>query len=139
MLGIQACVEGFYSREFLESAGFVIVDRLRFPDTPQVRASGLLDQLGGHGLEGITYNDTYYLLRGAEDCKCLHFLELVHVAQWQILGPYRFIADYAEELSIFGYSSGAPLERMARNAEEHYAAGHEAYDVVQNVKSRLVG
>lgn len=132
-------LSGFYSRAFLQNAGFVVVDQLPLPDSPQLRASGVLTSLTSHDIVGITFDDTYYVLRGHEHEVQLHFHELVHVAQWRALGRLGFIARYLQELSRYGYSRQAPLEKMAYDAQEHYANGEAAFDVVQNVQSLLSG
>jgi hypothetical protein len=41
--------------------------------------------------EGITYLDTYFVLAERAADESLHFHELVHVVQWRILGPEKFL------------------------------------------------
>jgi hypothetical protein len=63
-------------------------------------------------MSGITYLDTYFLeLSGASE-ESLHCHELVHVVQWQVLGPRDFLLLYAAGLVEQGYL-GSPLEKMA--------------------------
>ena len=137
--GFAGGLSGFYSRAFLQKAGFVVLDELPRPDSPQLRASGVLTSLTSHDIVGITFDDTYYVLRGHEHEVRLHFHELVHVAQWRALGRLGFITRYLQELSRYGYSREAPLEKMAYDAEDHYASGGQTFDVVQSVHSRLSG
>ena len=53
--------------------------------------------------------------------EALHFHELIHVIQWQSLGPERFLKTYAEGLERFGYEN-SPLEKMAYEAEDLFTA-----------------
>jgi hypothetical protein len=46
---------------------------------------------------------------------------LIHVIQWQSLGPERFLKTYAEGLERFGYEN-SPLEKMAYEAEDLFTA-----------------
>jgi hypothetical protein len=51
---------------------------------------------------GITYLDTYFLRTDCGHEESLHFHELVHVVQWRLVGPERFLACYADGLERFG-------------------------------------
>lgn len=126
---------GYFSREFLEQAWFVLVDAVPRPDFPQLR------ELAGNELfdlvpEGITYGQTYYLLRRHETNLRLHFHELVHVAQWRQLGAACFLRRYLGEVARHGYR-GAPLERLAYELEGRYGAATPAFDVPETVRRRL--
>ena len=50
----------------------------------------------------------------------LYFHELMHVVQWRMLGPERFLAAYADGLEKFGYRN-SPLEAMAYDAQAAFA------------------
>jgi hypothetical protein len=50
---------------------------------------------------GITYLDTFFSREEGRGNESLHFHELVHVLQWQLLGPKAFIAAYAEAAQVF--------------------------------------
>ena len=62
--------------------------------------------------------DTFFVTQGELANEALHFHELIHVVQWRLLGPERFIALYAEGLERFGYRS-SPLEVIAYDLEDH--------------------
>ena len=72
---------------------------------------------------GITYLDTYFVRADQAHSESLHFRELVHVIQWRLLGPERFLAVYADGLERAGYRN-SPLEAMAYSLQERF--DHEA-------------
>jgi hypothetical protein len=109
---------GFYSPTILNTAFFVVSDEIPKPDSPELRKAGLGDFID-MDVEGITYNDTYYVKKEAVNELRLHFHELVHVIQWQELGTQGFIERYIREIQDFGYDN-APLEKMAYALDEHY-------------------
>lgn len=113
--------EGFYTVPFLQKAFFVIVDQLPKPTFPELRQMGLGDFIDME-FDGITYKNTYYILPHSINNLRLHFHELVHVAQWEELGPSSFIKRYIHEILNCGYNQ-APLEKMAYSLENHFANG----------------
>lgn len=85
---------------------------------------------------GITYLDTYFLCADRTSDESLHFHELVHVVQWRILGPERFLWLYADGLERFGYRHG-PLEVIAYDIQAQFDAGCDPLDVGAEVARRL--
>jgi hypothetical protein len=131
----QEDFKGFYSPAFLETAFFVVTDEIPKPDFPELREAGLgafIDM----NVDGITYNDTYYVKQGAADELRLHFHELVHVLQWRELTPRGFIDRYLWEIQEYGYDE-APLEKMAYALDGHYQKGDRPLDVEQFVRDNL--
>lgn len=119
--------EGYYSPEFLKQAYYVVVDSVPRPDFPELRELGLGDMID-KDVEGVTYNNTYYVLPHVADNLGLHFRELVHVAQWAQLGVVPFMQRYIHEILTLGYE-GAPLERMAYALEEQFNKQDKKLDV----------
>ena len=73
-----------------------------------------------HGdYDGITYLDTIFVKGSQANDEELYFHELIHVLQWGLLGPERFLALYADGLESFGYRD-SPLEKMAYLAEKEF-------------------
>jgi hypothetical protein len=87
--------------------------------------------------DGITYLNTYFLKRRHVSNEALHFHELIHVIQWQSLGPERFLKTYAEGLEGFGYGN-SPLEKMAYEAEGLFKRGRPVFDAERFVAARLL-
>ncbi|GIU45615.1 hypothetical protein [Shewanella algidipiscicola] len=126
---------GFYSPEFLKTAFFVVTDEIPKPDFLGLREAGL----GGFidmDVDGITYNDTYYVKKEAANELRLHFHELVHVLQWRELAPQGFIERYIREIQDFGYDN-APLEKMAYALDGHYQSKGRHLSIEQFVQESL--
>jgi len=70
-----------------------VIGEIPKPDFPELRERGLGDFIDME-VEGITYDDTYYVKAGAANELRLHFHELVHVAQWRELTPKGFMERY---------------------------------------------
>ncbi|WP_157953675.1 hypothetical protein [Oceanimonas marisflavi] len=135
-LELKAQLGGFFSDELLASAGFVILDELPSPPRAQVAALGL-DELLSPSAIGLTLADTYYLKPPAAGQLRVHFHELVHVVQWQALGPARFVERYLQEIRQHGYRQ-APLERMAYELEHRFALNPDGhFDAQARVLSLL--
>jgi hypothetical protein len=58
--------------------------------------------------------------------------ELVHVVQWQVLGPKDFLLLYAAGLAESGYRDCAP-EAMAYDHQRRFDAGDPPYSVEAEV------
>lgn len=127
--------KGFYSSDFLGAAFFVVVGEIPKPDFPELREAGMGEFLD-MDVQGITYNDTYYVKQGSANDFRLHFHELVHVAQWRELTPKGFIVRYIQEIQDFGYDE-APLENMAYALEIHYHEQGRPLSVEQFVRENL--
>jgi hypothetical protein len=125
----------YYSREVLTNAKVVAVDRVPMPP---LSSMGLVQFAGFEQMEfaGITYVDTYFLRHEHMVLESIHFHELVHVIQWRILGPERFLAVYADGLGTHGYRN-SPLEVMAYSLQERFDQGSAPFDVEALVKSQL--
>lgn len=67
----------------------------------------------------------------------LHFHELVHVVQWQHLGPERFIMAYALGHLLSGGYRTNPLEEMAYGLQARFDANTPAFDVAAIVRPEL--
>jgi hypothetical protein len=66
----------------------------------------------------------------------LHFHELVHIVQWQLLGPEQFILSYALALAEFGYSRN-PFEEIAYELQDRFARHEPPFPVEAAVKHHL--
>src|SRR6187200_2324800 len=108
----------YFSREVLERAKVVYVESV---PKPPLRALGLAQFVAFEDMDanGITYLDTFFARNEMRGDVRLHFHELVHVLQWQILGPKLFLAAYGDGLERFGYRD-SPLERMAYDLDQRF-------------------
>ncbi|WP_028303593.1 hypothetical protein [Oceanospirillum maris] len=127
--------KGFYPEEFLNSSYFVVVDEIPKPNFPELYDMGLTDFIE-MDVDGITYKSTYFIKKGFESNHRLHFHELVHVLQWQLLGGKAFIERYIQEINIHGYRN-APLEEMAYGLDSYFAAGNKPVNVPAFVQMKI--
>jgi hypothetical protein len=127
--------DGFYSSQFLRKSYFVLVDNIPKPDFTELRTMGLGDFID-MPVSGITYKDTYYLIQNQANNLRLHFHELVHVVQWELLGASNFINRYIYEIQNYGYEL-APLEKIAYFLDRHYSSGGASLDVSSYVQSKM--
>jgi len=70
----------------------------------------------------------------ASPCKLLH--QLIHIVQWSLLGPERFLATYADGLEKYGYRD-SPLEVMAYNAEATFVQSPNIFNAEELVANEL--
>jgi len=81
----------YYPSSLLEKAKVVVV-----PTVPRLPVAALGLREGFEEFEemnaaGMTFKDTYFLNHEQASLESLHFHELVHVVQWDILGVDSFI------------------------------------------------
>ncbi|KQA12395.1 hypothetical protein XM60_17575 [Vibrio cholerae] len=87
-------------------------------------------------VDGITYKNLYFVKPHMASNLALHVHELVHVAQWSMLGVQGFITRYISEVSSLGYNN-APLELMAYEIDNKFQNGTEVFDILGIVKQRI--
>jgi hypothetical protein len=125
----------YFSRAQIEAAKFVAVDRIPLPPLSSIGLRRFKEFERGD-LDGITYLDTYFLMRRVADAESLHFHEMIHVVQWRLLGAEFFLAMYASGLEKFGYRD-SPLEKMAYDAQEVFDRSEAVFDAEKFVSDRL--
>lgn len=132
-LGVSVLPHYFDPRT-LERAQVVVVDRLPVPPLTRMGLAQFAEmERFTHG--GITFLDTYFVTPDEQLNESLHFHELIHVIQWQLLGPDRFLLHYAEGLQAHGYRN-SPLEVMAYDAEDRFKQAI-IFDAEKHVAERL--
>lgn len=124
----------YFEPSTLSRAHVVVLDSV---PTPPLSALGLpqFSAFENMDADGITYKDVYFLKRQRAMVESLHFHELVHVVQWQLLGPERFILDYALGLAHKGYEDH-PFEKMAYGLEDRFCR-YETFNVERQVQDDL--
>jgi hypothetical protein len=125
----------YFSGETLTSAKVTVVDKLPVPPLSSWGLTRFAEFEGGN-FGGITYLDTFFLKRDQSRNEAMHFHELIHVIQWRILGPERFLRSYADGLERFGYRA-SPLEVMAYGAEAAFVASTDGFDAENLVAEML--
>lgn len=128
-------LSNYFPMEFLNQARVIPVDRC--PSVP-------LSEMGFSGFKefeqqiarGITFRNCYFVEKFSERDASLHFHELVHTVQWQILGEEAFILTYVAGLLSNGYRN-SPLEEMAFSLQNRFERSNEKFDTPKEIKSRL--
>lgn len=118
----------FYSADTLASAVVVEVPRVPVPPLADMGLPEFAEFQNGN-YAGITYLTTYFLAANETRHESLHFRELVHVIQWQHLGPDRFLAAYAAGYILAGGYRENPLEVMAYNVQATFDAEERTRDL----------
>jgi hypothetical protein len=125
----------YFTEETLASTKVVSVDPLPMPPLSSMGLARFADFVRGDS-DGITYIDTIFLKPTQSNNENVHFHELVHVIQWRLLGPDRFLLAYANGLECFGYQQ-SPLEAMAYDAETEFAGSTLIFNAEKLVAEKL--
>ena len=125
----------YFSAETLALAKVVLVDRLPLPPLSSWGLSRFAD-FERSNPDGITYLDTFFLKQHQSKNEAIYFHELIHVLQWRILGPEKFLRAYADGLESFGYRN-SPLEVMAYDAEKRFVLSTVQFNAEQLVTESL--
>ena len=125
----------YFGSELLSTTKFIVIDRV---PVPPLSAMGLLQfaDFERGNWDGITYLDTFFVRPSRASDESLYFHELIHVLQWRLLGPERFLAAYADGLETLGYEK-SPLEVMAYNAANMFVAATQPFDARKLVEEQL--
>lgn len=125
-LGFRRLVD-YFDPALLASSSVVVVARV---PVPPLSAMGLsrFNDFEQKDAGGITYLDTFFVRADHVRDESLHFHELVHVVQWRLLGPERFLALYADGLERFGYRN-SPMEVMAYDFQDRFEREPQPFSV----------
>jgi len=116
----------YFSKTLLESTKFVLVDKIPIPPLSDFGFKEFSEfENGEYG--GITYLDTFFVKRRYAEVEDLFFHELIHILQWQILGPEHFLAEYVSELIANGYRDSL-LEIIAYDAQSSFVKSTIPFD-----------
>jgi hypothetical protein len=125
----------YFTEKTLASTKVVLLDPLPMPPLSSMGLARFAEFERGN-FDGITYIDTIFLKPTQSNNENIYFHELVHVIQWRLLGPDRFLFFYANGLECFGYRH-SPLEAMAFDAEAAFASSTAIFDVEKLVAEKL--
>lgn len=133
-LGFQRLPQ-FFNPEMLTHAKVTYVDVVPAPPLGQLGLNQFAE-FESMQMDGITLLDTFFIRQGMQGHESIHFHELVHIVQWKLLGPMKFVAAYADGLERFGYRN-SPLEIMAYDAQAQFDKAPQPFDVEKLVKQCL--
>jgi hypothetical protein len=105
-------------------------------DYPPIESFGLPEfvDTDPESRHGITFKDTYFVRRDMES-ESLHFHELVHVVQWERLGPERFLLAYGVGLAMHDYRE-SPLEAMAYSLQQKFYEGFYRRGLKEHIEAQ---
>ena len=127
----------YFSEETLSSTKIVEMDKVPVPPLSSLGIPVLVDfENDPKEYDGITLLNTCFLRKDAAGRPELHFHELVHIVQWQILGIDTFLMIYGIGLLKFGYWN-SPLEVMARKYTDLFQKKEPVYNVETLVRSEV--
>lgn len=130
-------LELFYPAHFLAEARVIPVGACPALPLDSLGVSGIA-MPDGDQARGITFRNCFFVQEGALSDETLHTHELVHAAQWKILGDTAFTLLYAYGLIQHGYRE-SPLEEMAYGIDRRFSRGDAPFDVVDEVEKGLRG
>jgi hypothetical protein len=125
----------YFSPELLSTTKFVVVDQVPMPPLSAMGLKQFADFERGDW-DGVTYLDTFFVRPSRASDERLYFHELIHILQWHLLGPERFLAVYADGLETLGYHK-SPLEVMAYDAENTFVTVTQPFDARKFVEEQL--
>lgn len=125
----------YFSPSLLSTTKFVVVDQVPVPPLSAMGLKQFADFERGDW-DGITYLDTFFVRPSRASDERLYFHELIHVLQWRLLGPERFLTAYADGLETFGYYK-SPFEVMAYDAEHIFVTVTQPFDARKLVEEQL--
>ena len=125
----------YYPADLLQRIQRVIVDRCPVPD---LASTGIpqLAEIESWDLKGVPWGDIIFIKRDFADSESLHFHELLHIVQWELLGADRYLTAWAIGTITHGYRSN-PLEEMAFRLQQRFETKDESFDVVSEVGAEL--
>jgi hypothetical protein len=126
----------FYSNQLLNAARVIEVERVPVPPLTSFGLTGFEEFERGN-YTGVTFLDSYFVQLNEASKESLHFHELVHVVQWQHLGPERFLMAYASGFFQGGGYRANPLEEMAYSLQDHFEKAGQPMDVEATVRRQL--
>ena len=126
----------YFSEHLLFTTNVVITDRL---PVPPLSAWGLPEfaSFERQPMTAITYLDTYFLSPRAATDESVHCHELIHVVQWQVLGPKDFLLLYAAGLAERGYRK-SPIEVMACGHQRRFDVDWPSYSAEAEVRRQTL-
>ena len=119
----------YFAQQILESAYYVLVPKIEAPPLAEFGLGEL--SFEGENYSGITFKDTFFVTSKNES---LHFHEMIHIIQWDELGPENFLLAYGVGLVKYGYRD-SPLEEIAYSMQARFNAGKYIEDIEPTVRS----
>lgn len=124
-----------FSRDFLETKRGVIVQQCPVVPYADIGISAH-DVPQGDAVWGLAYSETYFIRREMIAWEPLHFHELVHLTQREILGHSAYVGLHLVGLLFHGYRE-SPLEKIAYRLQNQFYNARFPVDVQREVYNSL--
>jgi hypothetical protein len=125
----------YYPQPLLQNTQVAIVKRCPIPPLAKL---GIKSMSAYENWEpnGIQYKDMYFVRQDLKHWNVVHFHELVHTIQWQILKDKVYMDLYGTGLIEKGYRQ-SPLEEMAWRLQQSFEHKQIPFDVSNQVRIEL--
>jgi len=117
----------YYAPNLLACTRIALVPSVPVPPLPAMGLDGC-DHFNRPDREGVTYLDVCFVREDHTSLEPLLFKELVHIIQWRVLGPERFLAFYFDECEPSRQRDN-PLEAMAHALHARFVRETEPFNV----------
>jgi hypothetical protein len=124
----------YFSVALLSRSRVVLVDRVTLPPLSDMGLS-FFSPFEHTPYSGITYKNTFFLAPDAHFRESTWFHEMVHVLQWDELGPELFLVTYAIGLLEKGYRD-SPLEAMAYDLQSMFDENKKIVDIESRIRNK---
>ena len=130
-------LEPYFESQILDLAKIAMVDSIENPPFyPELKRLGIPGLIDFTNMAGITFIDCILISRrisyDQDSWTSLLFHEMVHVAQYHLLGAQRFaelyVLGWAENCFEYG---NIPLERQAYKLQRQFDQGRDVFSVAQ--------
>jgi hypothetical protein len=136
-------LEPYFESHILDLAKIAMVDSIENPPFyPELKRLGIPELIDFTDMAGITFIDCILISsRVTHDQRSwtsLLFHEMVHVAQYHLLGAQRFAQFYVLGWAENGFEyRNIPLERQAYNLQRQFDQGRDVFSVAQILGQEL--
>ena len=125
----------YYPQQLLQNTQVAIVKRCPIPPLAKL---GIKSMSAYENWEpsGVQYKDMYFVRKDLKYWNVVHFHELVHTTQWQILKDNAYMNLYGTGIIEQGYRN-SPLEEMAWRLQHSFESKSIPFDVNKIVRMEL--
>ncbi len=125
----------YYSQELLQKTQVAIVKRCPIPPLAKIGINSM-SAYENWEPNGIQYKDMYFVRKDLKNWNVVHFYELVHIIQWQLLKDKAYMDLYGTGIIEKGYRQ-SPLEEMAWRLQQSFESKQKPFNVSHIVKTEL--
>jgi hypothetical protein len=132
----RKAMQPFFAAEILDQTRLVTLRGSRVEDPPffaMAKMMGIRNLLSFSDIAAVTFVDI--IVSHEEFSHRLLFHELVHAAQYAVMGTGGFASRYVKGFLQGGSYEEIPLERNAYELEKRFSRNKEAFSVADEIRS----